>query len=115
MASDICNRFLHGEGPGIKLLADSCAAYCTVWFSLTLFGELITFDKNEPAYPEKRTVCFPSFLQTSLRVIGYHHAGMHRQVGQDLRNAYAGTSLSPNVAALDSCERIWKKKDSALR
>lgn len=34
---DIHNRFVHGEGPGIRRPADSRAAYCIVWFSLTIF------------------------------------------------------------------------------
>lgn len=40
--------------------------------------------------------------------------GMHRHVGQDLRNAYAGAPFSPNVTAIASCERNSKKKDSVL-
>lgn len=59
-----------------------------------MIWDLVTFDKNEPECPEKKTVYFSYFFQTSFIVIGYHHAGMHRHVGQDLRNAYAGTPLS---------------------
>lgn len=40
---------------------------------------------------------------------------MHRHVGQDLRNAYAGALFSPNVTAFASCERNCKKKGQCIR